>query len=580
MGINSRALYSDLLQDLGGKLPGWVVIKLETNEDVQPWPEITVEELAALSLAKSFYKKFVEAKSSQADQLALDKFSEINSLCEHFKLKFEEYADQELLDELKFTLWKFFSVDYLSCPSIGTVLDHANLGPGANLGARGNDFYTKLYASLLSTSKPLLYELFHRYVKSYPRDHSAENLRCSELGNFRQWEGNRLSFVPKTKDISRTICTEPTLNMYFQKGYGALLEKRLKSYFNIDLAYQPGFNRELCRRGSIDGSFTTIDLSSASDSMALLMLKEVLPREVLGFLMMFRSDYSILPNGSLVKLHMVSTMGNGYTFQLQTVLFACCVSAVYRLLGLTLDQNKEYSPGNWAVFGDDIIIRREADRLVRRLLTLLGFKVNADKSFNEGFFRESCGHDYFHGHNVRGVYVKNMKTPQDLFSILNQLNRWSARCNILLPRTVQHILSKVKRNLVPRFENDESGYKVPASMIKEYKLDKDTQSVKYRRWVAEPRYLFVKDDRIKSPRTVKKRLFNPEGLYLCALNGSLRAYRISIKLDRALFRLRTGITPNWDYHPARIDPTGPDLLDRDGWLRWETATLINSGELI
>jgi hypothetical protein len=36
-------------------------------------------------------------------------------------------------------------------------------------------------------------------------------------------------------------------------------------------------------------------------------------------------------------------------------------------------------------------------------LTILGLKVNDEKSFVKGFFRESCGSDYYMGHNVTPV---------------------------------------------------------------------------------------------------------------------------------------------------------------------------------
>jgi hypothetical protein len=576
MGINSRALYSDLVTDLQDSLPFPIREGLIPST---PWPEATVSEYAACSLLNSFYKKFVEAKSSNADDIALDKFTKVNSLCKHWTPRFDAFIDSYLYDEFKYSLYKFFNVDYLQFPTFHEILSHGDLGPGANLKARGNDFYTKLFSSPLSTSNPSLYGIYQKWTLGSTRFEAAEKLRSEKFGPYELCQGNRLSFVPKTNDVSRTICTEPTLNMFFQKGYGFLIERRLKSFFKIDLSVQPLFNRELARIGSKRDSYATIDLSSASDSISLNMLEDCLPRQVMSFLNMFRCSHSILPNKEIVELHMVSTMGNAITFPLQTVIFSCVVSSVYRWLNLTQRNNHGIYPGNWAVFGDDIICLRNADRLIRRLLNLLGFRVNDEKSFSDGYFRESCGHDYYRGTNVRGVYVKSMRSQQDLYTLLNHLNRWSAFHKIPLVRTVSHIYRACRKIYIPRYDNDECGIKVPYHFIRGFKRDPYVQSIKYRRWIPVPSYVSFKDGKVSYPKRAKSRIFNEEGLILTFLKGGLRDGKISIRLDRSLFRLGNGISPNWDYFPASRGAAGPDHLDQVGWSNWESLTLANFGEL-
>jgi hypothetical protein len=60
----------------------------------------------------------------------------------------------------------------------------------------------------------------------------------TNLGEVDIVEGNRLDFVPKNDDISRSICVEPTLNMFFQLGFADILNSRLKEFAGIDLENQ------------------------------------------------------------------------------------------------------------------------------------------------------------------------------------------------------------------------------------------------------------------------------------------------------------------------------------------------------
>jgi hypothetical protein len=62
--------------------------------------------------------------------------------------------------------------------------------------------------------------------------------------------------------------------------------------------------------------------------------------------------------------------------------------------------------GKVRVYGDDIIIPVDYVRSVNDALRLFGFKVNVNKSFWNGKFRESCGGDYYDGSDVTPVRVR------------------------------------------------------------------------------------------------------------------------------------------------------------------------------
>jgi hypothetical protein len=179
------------------------------------------------------------------------------------------------------------------------------------------------------------------------------------LHGVRLVDHSKYSFVNKTTTIARGICTEPSINMWMQLGMGSVLEDRIRSVFGIDLSFQPNVNRALARRGSF-GGLSTIDLESASDSMGMKMLREVLPRGMLSMLEFLRCPRTKLPSGELVDLNMVSTMGNGFTFPLQTLLFASVVKTVYHYLGIPMKRDGFVEDRNFGVFGDDIIVETRA----------------------------------------------------------------------------------------------------------------------------------------------------------------------------------------------------------------------------
>jgi len=328
------------------------------------------------------------------------------------------------------------------------------------------DFYTKVFNSPLSRTNDRLYSEYRSAVVNNPTWLAAELKRTATCGNSTV-VGSRLSFVPKTREISRSICTEPTLNMLFQKGLGSFLESELRRKTRIDLSRQPVLNRKMAQMGSEFGIFGTIDLSSASDSISTGLVKFLLPAYAYRWFELARSPHTIFPDGSVVKLEMISSMGNGFTFPLQTMIFASLVMSCYRVLGIKPGLGRD-GPQNFGVFGDDIIVRKEAYGFVVGCLEMCGFTVNDSKSFNTGHFRESCGGDYWKGHDVRGIYIKELTNVSHVYSAVNRIIRWSSRTGILLPKVVTQLYSSIPRNrrwFIPYSDGDAEGIKVPLELF-------------------------------------------------------------------------------------------------------------------
>jgi hypothetical protein len=302
MRVYPGALYADLLTDLADAVGSETLASLQCCPEIPP--DATPREAAAYSLMKSFLKKYEVANSSELDAVAYRKFLSVNDGCGSWELHVDSTRDEILLGEVKRTFRDFLECERgtgqnLLGDSLPEILHNGVTGPGASIGARGNDFYTKLFDSPLTCTSPYLYQSYRDYTWNYPEWSNAELIRALQWGKERIVAGNRLSFVPKNDKTSRTICIEPNLNMFYQLGLGRLIERRLQRNWGISLDTQPFKNRELARLGSLDDSLVTIDLSSASDSISLRMLQWLCPSWFLGTLELLRSPLCETPDGQV-----------------------------------------------------------------------------------------------------------------------------------------------------------------------------------------------------------------------------------------------------------------------------------------
>jgi hypothetical protein len=219
----------------------------------------------------------------------------------------------------------------------------------------------------------------------------------------------KLTYVQKDARSMRSIIVEPTLNGFVQKGIGNHLKDRMLKRAGVNLKDQTR-NQSLAYEGSISNRLATVDLSSASDTVAWSLVRELLPWEWFEFLASWRTGDVETPDGS-VELHKFSSMGNAFTFELESLIFfSLAVGASYHL-GLELDEI--------SVFGDDLIVPVESCELLYQVLDELGFIVNNEKSFRSGPFRESCGADWLSGRSIRPFYAKKALSEQTLYTFHN-----------------------------------------------------------------------------------------------------------------------------------------------------------------
>jgi hypothetical protein len=246
---------------------------------------------------------------------------------------------------------------------------------------------------------------------------------CFKSGNveFNVVEGNRCVAVPKTAKTDRMIAAEPTANAFLQQGVGRFFRSRLKG-FGVDLDDQK-VNQDLAFRALVD-NLSTLDLSCASDTLSLTLVGLLLPPAWYDYLCDLRSPKSYL-DGKWYLLEKFSSMGNAFTFELESLIFWAISKTSCEFMGV---------PGPVSVYGDDIIVPKGAYDGVTKALTYFGFTVNNSKSFKEGPFFESCGAQFFNLEDVTPAFQKEV-CNNDLFELIrfhNRLYRWGVRNDMAL----------------------------------------------------------------------------------------------------------------------------------------------------
>jgi hypothetical protein len=624
MAISPTALYSAFADDLeeGGFVDLSVLSRciaalvtdagMPTTEGARAFIErecaldssdVTVAEAAIRFQLKGMLWKYLRTTDTdpRLDAVAFEKFMVVNRRLDTWRYSPNTSCDEELMGSFKELMWNFWNPQgFPLVTNLHCLLDSGSTGPGVAVGARGEDFYTKMFSSPLTYTSEALLQVYLDWTNEEPTWSRAESTRAATFGDPLRVQGSSLKFVPKDVRESRTIAVEPSLNMYFQLGLGAILEKRINAFFGIDLRTQQFWNREAARVGSKVAmlnsdyrprggpinwvsSLATIDLRSASDSLGLRLLEWALPPDFFALLRRLRSPVATVSDLTSVELNMVSTMGNGFTFPLETLIFSGVVVAAIKSFGVTpirpysrlgsptpgvLKSFPQGEPGDWGVFGDDIVCHSEVAPRVLRLLSLLGFEVNSNKSFFEGTFRESCGCDFYRGHDIRAFYVKSALTSRtSLYKALNGFLEWSTRTGINLPNIGKLLLTELRALerrdplWVPLGEGRDAGLRIPLAVLQELncsstervRRDADTQSLFYERLVPHAKQLRVGDGYVAVPRKQKGRIFNPNGLLTAFLRGDVRDGRISVRQSDTRYRKRGCICPNWDYIPPIHD---------------------------
>lgn len=345
------------------------------------------------------------------------------------------------------------------------VAKHCRFGPGASVGVNGR--FTNFARKFLSEKWTITFEalpIFAFCARQCPEfwdllgltktlnlgtdeDPSGYQVICVDIEQFNSRlfkrltivDYNKIAFAKKDADCDRTIASEPLCNGWVQLGLDEYMKLRLRR-FGIDLRQQER-NQRMAREGSLEGvcnPYVTIDLKNASGSICTEIVRSALlyvPKWFESLDVLRSKKYRLPDTETAVEYHGFVSMGNGFCFPLETVLFAAACYASQKYTG---------SPEDFTVYGDDIIIRQNEALVLIEILRSMGFSINRDKTFCFGPFRESCGTDWYQGLDVRPIVLDtSLESIEERVRFHNALAR--------LPNEYAPVLANAALELMPPF---------------------------------------------------------------------------------------------------------------------------------
>jgi len=288
-------------------------------------------------------------------------------------------------------------------------------GPGATAdGLRANAKWTQSsWTDRLEAEFPMAEFAFSSYSEYFA---NIESLHFSEPGSEMPV---KVITVPKTLKTPRIIAIEPTCMQYTQQAIlRAIVEEMSRDDYAkhfVEFKSQL-FNQQLALEGSIDRSLATLDLSEASDRVSNQHVRALLRRHGALFRAVdaCRSRKADVPGHGVIRLSKFASMGSALCFPFEAMVFTTIV-----FLGIEQKLNRRLRHkdilslrGKVRVYGDDIIVPADYVNSVVGALEAFGLRVNLHKSFWNGSFRESCGKEYFKGHDVSITRVRRLLPTQ------------------------------------------------------------------------------------------------------------------------------------------------------------------------
>lgn len=401
------------------------------------WSNSEHEQLTQLEFDPLHYNSMVECRDAYAATKFLSKFQGLTLDRDLKTVAFEKFEKFELLCKQTNSRFQFLERDplfkgrvvYLHnavIRKISKILGEfsseevfltPDWGPGASTLIKRRDASP---VKKFQCETGITRDLYDLIPEAVLEGFSPLWVRQLKLAGFPTFQlGNKVITVPKDASTDRVIAIEPGLNLFFQKSIGNMISRRLLRY-GIDLSNQKR-NQLLAAKGSSSNLLATIDLSSASDSISCAVVEELLPPRWFHLMDASRSHFGT-HNGSIRKWNKFSSMGNGFTFELESLIFfavaLCC--AEYLNVG-TADVS---------AYGDDVILPSACYELFSEMVTFYGFVLNRKKSHYDSPFRESCGGHYFSGVDIKPIYLKDrLSSIPTLYRLANAIRRMAHRRN-------------------------------------------------------------------------------------------------------------------------------------------------------
>lgn len=384
---------------------------------------VNIDALEGIRQVANTFKKLEVPYTTQKVAQATSDYLDCEHLCSSFRLGTDE---TQAFRSVSRACWS--SILSAICVR-DTIPKH---GPGATADhISGNQKYAD------SNWHHRLEPYFPFYRFKVPNETLIDNWREGPIHDIseEQEQPVKVVFVPKDSKGPRTIAMEPSCMQYAQQSISQelvqVLERARLTSGHVNFTDQT-VNQHLAKVSSIDRSYATIDLSSASDRIPWSVVKVMLDcyPELLEAVDACRSKKALLPNGDIITLSKFASMGSALCFPIEAMyFFTICTMTLLRKHNLPpTHANCVTVSRDVYVYGDDIVVKREDVDDVIRALQLFNCKVNTDKSFWNGNFRESCGIDAYCGYSVTPIYLR--KSVPDTRHKYHELISWCATSNL------------------------------------------------------------------------------------------------------------------------------------------------------
>lgn len=307
-------------------------------------------------------------------------------------------------------------------------------GPGAVSTGEGvleKSFFSRIYRPLERIYPFMEWMRFNLNHVAHSYEADQGNLEVLDRATA------KVVLVPKDSRGPRLISCEPLEIQWIQQGLAHAMVRQIElspyTRGQVNFTSQE-VNRRLALKGSLGGTWVTLDMKEASDRVSCKLVERLFaghPR-LLEALMAARSQATLLPNGTVLELSKFAPMGSATCFPVEALCFwALAVSAIaveqtMRALGYSSDEDRypllEYANGAFTkrciprsairksvyVYGDDIIVSEKDYVTLMQWLPRVGLMFNADKCCTARFFRESCGCDAYRGVDVTPVRLRTV----------------------------------------------------------------------------------------------------------------------------------------------------------------------------
>lgn len=228
---------------------------------------------------------------------------------------------------------------------------------------------------------------------------------------------SRFKFVPKTYGKARGICIEENEAQWLQQAVSTALRAAIKRHplYATRLALtEQDVNATLALASSRDRGLATIDMSDASDRIALALVQKLWEGYELQTILTGLSTRLCVPpiearlGRTPIELKKFAPMGSGLCFPVMTLVHTFLVRAIIDLAHM---QDTEFSSADVFVYGDDIVLPSSHVQAIYDWLPEFGMKLNETKSFCQSFFRESCGIHAYYGRPITPIYFRKFLEP-------------------------------------------------------------------------------------------------------------------------------------------------------------------------